>query len=100
MANFLGFPQSSRPPGARIVGNTTYINAMPKYGRQKLEFPETAQNHDCWGSMIPSGSAGQQDTFFRNQMKNDEVTTPNSMSNGNAGRKNFSKFQYFSIGLV
>ena len=30
--------------------------ATPKYGRWKLEFPKIAQNHDCGGSMVLSGS--------------------------------------------
>ena len=41
---------------------TDLINSN-EHGRQKLEFPEIAQNHDCGGSMVPSGYIVHQDTF-------------------------------------
>ena len=38
--------------------------AMPKYGRQKLKFLEIAQNHDCGGSTVLSGSPAHQNNLF------------------------------------
>ena len=43
----------------------------------KIGIPEIAHNHDCWGFMVLSRSAGHQDTLFlEKQIKIDEVTTP------------------------
>ena len=47
-AAFWGF-QSSRPPGAGVA-------RRPNMGAENWNFPEIAQNHDCGGSMVLSGS--------------------------------------------
>ena len=36
----------------------------PKYGHQKLKFPEIAEIHNCGGFMVPSGSPVHQDIFI------------------------------------
>ena len=46
-----------------------------KHGRQKLEFPEIARNHD----MLPSGSLVHQDTFSFEIGKNYMVTNTMEM---------------------
>ena len=56
-ADFLGkFPKFQTPKRRRGV--------TPKYGRQKLKFPEIAQNHDYGCSMVPSGCPVHQDTLL------------------------------------
>ena len=42
------------------------------WGFKSSRFPEIAQNHDCGGSMVSSGSSVHKDT-----LKNDGVTAPN-----------------------
>ena len=46
--HFVGFLKFQNPKHRR---GTAY-----KYGRRKLEFPEIAQNFDCGGFMVLSGS--------------------------------------------
>ena len=49
--------------GAQAPSNC-FLSPCRRGGGRKLEFPKIAQNHDCGGSMVSSGSPEHKGSLF------------------------------------